>query len=82
MTAFDREYRELDRLKGMSLKDDVLLYKITPERTEQEMVDLWWASHIRAHEPEPTKKPWTWKTMGVLLLGFGLAVWLWYEALN
>lgn len=31
MTAYDREYRELDRLKGVSLKDNVLLYKITPE---------------------------------------------------
>lgn len=55
MTAYDREYRELDRLKGVSLKDDVLLYKITPEIPE----GFYWApvhhvvehDHVKANDP-------------------------------
>lgn len=61
MTAFEREYRELGRLKGVSLRDDVLLYKITPEIPSiQECQKYWGAPHVeqpvlRITEAEPGK---------------------------
>lgn len=65
MTTFEREYRELDRLKGVSLKDDVLLYKITPEAPE----GFYWAP------PPQAKKPWKLR----LAIFLGVLSWFWYE---
>lgn len=73
MTTFERTYRDLQRLKGMSLHNEILLYKVAPERTEEERRDLWIGSHITAFSPQP-KPRWTWKTVGLLVLAFALAV--------
>lgn len=73
MTVFERTYRELQRLQGMSLHNEILLYKVAPERTEQEQRQIWSDAHLRAHFQQP--KPWKLKAA----IALGLISWFWYE---
>lgn len=80
MTTFERTYRELERLKGVSLHKETLLYKVEPEpeRTwENGIVPL-----AADANPEPPKKRFNWRPLLLLILAFGLAAWVWFEALN
>lgn len=78
MTTFEREYRELDRLKGVSLKDNVLLYKITPEIVPYEelpesLKDM--AARYYWAPPPQAKKPWKLR----LAIFLGVLSWFWFE---
>ena len=70
MNTFERTYRDLERLKGVSLHKKTTLFKIAPEEQQRQ---IWSDAHLRAHFQQ--RKPWKLKAA----IAIGLISWFWYE---
>lgn len=70
--TFYREYRQLNRVTGISLHNDVLLYKTIPEKQD--------AVQPVPPQPERDHRPWKLRLM-IFLLVYGFFLWALVEAL-
>lgn len=79
LLAYDNEMEDFMAVRRGIVFDELPEIPSFPDKAEaQFMQDV----ESMRERNKTNKSEWTWKTLGWLLLGFGLAVWMFYEGLN